>query len=144
VIAPPPNSFSRARSRDCARIFMFCRQICPITHGETDAAVEMIRAQSRMEKQNPSAFLGIAAKSASEKDPLRQHHVLSSVFGQQRRRRRRLHCRIPLSNSGRLRCCRRCRRHYPKNISIWPRQRAIINSSWSGRIARVRLMFPPD
>jgi hypothetical protein len=49
VIPPPHNSFYRAR--DCARIFIFGGQICTITDGETDALVEMIRDQSRMEKR---------------------------------------------------------------------------------------------
>jgi hypothetical protein len=52
VIEPPPNSFSRAIAYVIeyviARICMFGRHICTITDGETDAAVEMITAKSRV------------------------------------------------------------------------------------------------
>jgi hypothetical protein len=49
---------------------MLGRQICTITDGETDAAVEMIQAQSRMEKRIHLRFCALWTGQLMQKAPL--------------------------------------------------------------------------
>jgi hypothetical protein len=67
---PPPNFFSRSIAYVIARICMFFRPICTITDGETDAAVEMIQAPSRMEKRIYQRFHASRTGQRTQKAPV--------------------------------------------------------------------------
>jgi hypothetical protein len=70
MIEPPPNCFSCVIAYVMARICMFFRPICTTTDGKTDAALEMIQAPSRMEKQIHLRFHASRTGQRTQKAPV--------------------------------------------------------------------------
>jgi hypothetical protein len=70
AIAAPPNCFFRAIVYVIARICMFGRHIGTITDRETDAAVEMIQAQSRMKKRIHLRYCKSRTGQRTKKEPV--------------------------------------------------------------------------